>query len=115
MNFPTKEEFLESFGVEPAEEDPSLALWLYRVRSQHSDTEVEVSFSGVAESFQVRLQCCGREVLTLVSERAKLIELYRDKAGSGIRAVFDVQGVSSEAVVILVPEVSCRWWVLRTE
>ncbi|CAI8693773.1 hypothetical protein BTK96_004280 [Burkholderia pyrrocinia] len=115
MNFPTKEQFFESFGLEPVQEDPTLALCRYRVRSQHCDVQIDVSFSGVAESFEVRLECCGREVVVLVSERAELIELYREREGNGIRAVFMLQGVTSEAIVILEPEISCRWSVLRTE
>lgn len=115
MNFPGKQVFLENFGIEPAEEDPGLALCLYRVRSPHGDTEAEISFSAVSESFQVRLLCNGREVMNFASERVKLIEMYRDETGSGVRAVFDVRGVSSEAVVILAPEIACRWWLLRTE
>jgi hypothetical protein len=74
-----------------------------------------VSFSGVAESFQMRLECGGREVMALVSERTELIGFYREQGRRGIRAVFILQGVTSEAIVILKPDISCKWWVLRTK
>lgn len=115
MDFPNKAQFMENFGIEPIREDPSLSLCLYRLQSPHGDVEMEISFSGAAESFQFRLECGGREVASLVSERAERIEFYREEGGSGIRAVFTIQGVNAEAIVILEPEISCRWWVLRTE
>lgn len=113
MNFPAKEEFLLNLGIEPILEDPSLALCVYRIRSEISDTEVEFSFSDVLASFQVRIFCCGREISTLISEQVECVELRRDGTSWLLHAIFSIRGVSSEAVLVLSPEINCRWSLLR--
>lgn len=113
MIFPGKEEFLREFGLEPVEEDSSMALCRYRVRSERRGLEIDISFSAVLESFEVVVYCNGYEIASLVSERVNKIEMRNDSSGSGIRAVFDIQGVRSEAVVNFEPEIACRWWAIR--
>ena len=36
MKYPSTDDFLEEFGIEPVEVDPTLALSLYRVKSRCS-------------------------------------------------------------------------------
>lgn len=115
MNFPEKDEFLQVFGMEPVEEDASIALCRYRVHSESSNLDLLLSFSAVQESFEVVLYCARQEVINFVSERTTKIELYRDSSGAGVRAYFDVSGVQAEAIVTLEPEIKCRWWLIRTE
>lgn len=113
MEFPSTNDFLEEFGIEPIEVDPSLALCRYIKKSKTSELEVDVSFSAVMESFQVVLRLATHELAIISSENVKSIELVRDSSGAGVRVVFDICESISEARVIFEPEVSCRWWTLR--
>jgi hypothetical protein len=113
MKFPSTNDFLEEFGIEPAEVDPSLALCRYIKTSKNSELEVEISFSAVMGSFQVVLRLAMQELAIISSENVKAIELVRDNSGAGIRVVFDMCETTSEARVTLEPEVSCQWWTVR--
>jgi hypothetical protein len=113
MEFPSKLDFLEAFGIEPAEEDPNMAYCRYVKRSQDGLHEMDISFSAVEESFQVSLRCGGKELMTVSSEQVRLIELRHDKSGDGIHVVFNIQGGMAEAVVIFEPDLHCHWWSLR--
>lgn len=113
MDFPNTDDFLAEFGIEPVEEDPSMAYCRYVKMAPGGELEVDISFSAVAESFQVVLRCGGHEVATVSSEKVKSIELRHDGSGSGVHVVFDIHGVTSEALVTLEPELSCSWWTLR--
>ena len=115
MVFPDKDQFLQAFGIEPMEEDPSLALCRYKVRSDERDLELLITFSAVQKTFELLLYCSGHEVINLVSERTTKIELYRDSSGDGVRACFDIDGAQAEAIVTLAPEIKCRWWLIRAE
>lgn len=116
MKFPSTQDFLEKFGIAPIEEDPSLAYCRYvKTSSSIEEMEVDISFSAVSDSFQVILRIKGKDVAIISSERTELVEIFKESAGSGIRAVFDLQGVTSEAIINLEPELTCRWWTLRTE
>lgn len=77
MKYPSTDDFLEEFGIEPVEVDPTLALSLYRVKSRSGDVEVDVSFSVVMGSFEVVLKVSGQELATVSSESVKTIELVR--------------------------------------
>lgn len=113
MEFPSANDFLEEFGIEPVEVDPGLALCRYTKKSKNSELEVDISFSAVMASFQVVLRLAMQELAIISSENVKSIELVRDSSGAGIRVVFDICESISEARVIFEPEVSCRWWTLR--
>jgi hypothetical protein len=114
MKFPTTDDFLEAFGLEPIKEDPSLAYCRYVKQSPSGEMDIDVSFSAVSESFQVVLRCNGRDVVTISSEKARFVEIFNDDSGAGVRAVFDLRDVTSEAVVTFEPELGCRWWTLRS-
>ena len=114
MDFPSPADFLEAFGIEPVEEDPSMAYCRYVKQSIDGHQELDVSFSEVAASFQVVLRCGGKEVVTVSSEKVRLVELRRDQSGSGIHVVFDVHDGTSEAVLTLEPDLHCHWWTLRS-
>lgn len=114
MEFPSTTDFLEAFGIEPVEEDPSMAYCRYVKRSSDGLQELDISFSAVAESFQVVLRCGGNELVTVSSEKVRLVELRHDQSGSGVHVVFDVHDGTSEAVVTLEPDLHCRWWTLRS-
>lgn len=113
MKFPSTSDFLEEFGIEPVEVDPSLALCRYTKKSKNSELEVDVSFSAVMKSFQVVLRLSMQELAVISSENVKSIELVRDSSGAGVHVVFESCDSISEARVIFEPEVSCRWWTLR--
>lgn len=114
MDFPSTVVFLEAFGIEPVEEDPSTAYCRYVKQSMDGLQELDISFSAVAESFQVVLRFDGREIMAVSSEKVRLIELRHDQSGSGMHVVFDVYGGTSEAVVTLEPDLHCRWWTIRS-
>jgi len=113
MEFPSTSDFLEEFGIEPVEIDPTLALCRYTKKSKNSELEVDVSFSAVMRSFQVVLRLSMQELAVVSSENVKSIELVRDSSGAGVHVVFDFFESISEARVIFEPEISCRWWTLR--
>ena len=113
MKFPSESDFLEAFGIEPIEVDPTLALCRYIKKSSRSDVEVDVSFSAVMKSFQVVLRNSAQELVIISSELVKSIDLVRDGSGAGISVVFEICGTISEARVMFEPDVSCRWWILR--
>ncbi|WP_200157352.1 hypothetical protein [Allochromatium vinosum] len=114
MEFPSTADFLEAFGIEPVEEDPGMAYCRYVKQSGDGLQELDISFSAVAKSFQVVLRCGGRELVSVSSEKVRLIKLRRDHSGSGIHVVFDVRDGTSEAVVTLEPDLRCHWWTLRS-
>lgn len=113
MEFPTEDDFLEEFGIEPVEVDQSLALCRYEMKSKNSDLKLEFSFSAVMESFQVVLKTSKHELAIISSESVKSIEFVRGGSEAGVRVVFDICGSTSEAMVILEPDLKCRWWTLR--
>lgn len=113
MDFPNANDFLEEFGIEPVEVDPGLSLYRYIKKSHSSDLEVDFSFSAVMGSFQVMLRFAEQELAVICSESVKFIEFIRDDAGAGVHVVFDICNSTSEAWVMLEPDVSCRWWTLR--
>lgn len=115
MRFPNKDEVFQEFGIEPIEEDPSLALCRYKFHSREFNLDLLVTFSAVQESFEVIVFCLGQEIINIVSERTEKVELYRDSTGRGLRASFEISGMQAEAVVILEPKVSCRWWLIKNE
>ena len=114
MEFPSTFDFLETFGIEPIEEDSSMAYCRYLKQSNDGRLELDMSFSAVANSFQVILRCDGKKTMAMSSEKVRLIELRCDSLGSGIHVVFDVSDGTSEAVVILEPDLYCSWQTLRT-
>lgn len=64
-------------------------------------------------SFQVMLRFAEQELAVVSSESVKFIGFIRDDAGAGVHVVFDICNSTSEAWVMLEPDVSCRWWTLR--
>ena len=90
MKFPTTDDFLEAFGLEPIEEDSSLAYCRYVKQSLNEEMSIDVSFSAVSESFQIVLRYNGRDVVTISSEKTRFVEIFRDNSGVGVRAVFDL-------------------------
>ncbi|MDU8432785.1 hypothetical protein RYA99_26840 [Pseudomonas syringae pv. actinidifoliorum] len=113
MRFPSTNDFLEEFGIEPVEIDTSSALFRYVVKSKSSELEIDISFSAVMYSFEVILRLAAKEVATVSSEHVRSIEFMRDSTGAGIRVFFDFNESISEAQVLIEPELSFRWWVLK--
>jgi hypothetical protein len=114
MELPSKLDFLMEFGLDPVEEDPSMALYRYVKQSDDGLQELAVSFGGVCRSFQVILRCGGNELMSMTSESVEHIKIRRDKSGAGsLHVLFDLQGTISEALVTLEPELRCDWWILR--
>jgi hypothetical protein len=111
MEFPSAFEFLEMFGIEPTEESPEGCR--YVKQSSDGQRELDISFSSVADFFQIILKCAGKDVMTISSEKVRLVELRRDESGSGIHVVFDIRDVVSEAEIMLEPDLRCNWWTLQ--
>ena len=114
MKFPSADEFLEIFGLEPIEEDPSMAYCRYIKKSVDGNQEMDFSFSAVSESFQVILRCGGKEMITISSEGVRFIEIRNDQSDACVHVVFDAGSGTSEATLIMEPELHCHWWVLRS-
>lgn len=114
MQFPSTNDFLEEFGLEPVEVDPNLAMCRYVKRSCSSGLELDVSFSGVMNSFEVILRLSMQELAVVSSENVKFIEFLRGSSGVGLHVVFESRDTISEARVIFDPEVSVKWWTLST-
>ncbi|MBJ9978337.1 hypothetical protein IAE35_23205 [Pseudomonas sp. S75] len=113
MEFPSMIDFLEEFGIEPVEVDPSLALCRYVKKSKTSEFEIDVSFSAVMKSFQVVLRSSTQDLAVVSSENVKSIKLMRSGPEAGVHVMFENYHSISEARVIFEPEVSFRWWTLR--
>lgn len=113
MEFPSTADFLGAFGIEPAEQDSSMAYCRYVKQSDDGLYELDISFSAVAESFQVVMRCGSKEMIRISSENVRKIELHRDQSSSGIRVFFKFRDAASEAVVLIEPDLHCHWWALR--
>lgn len=113
MKFPSADEFLEIFGLEPIEEDPSMAYCRYVKKSVDGNQEMDFSFSAVSQSFQVILRCGGKELITISSEAVRFIEIRNDQSGAGVHVVFDAGSGASEAILVMEPNLHCHCWVLR--
>lgn len=113
MKFPSELDFLEFFGMEPVEVDPSMAYCRYVKTSNDGRSELEFSFSAVSESFQVVLRCAGQEMVCITSESVSLMEIRTHRRGKGVHVVFDAHGGKSEAEVTFEPNLHCSWWYLR--
>jgi hypothetical protein len=113
MKFPSTKDFLDILNIRPTEEDPGMAYCRYVKYSDDGIMKIDVSFSAVTESFQVVFQCAGRDVVTISSEKTRLIEIQSDDAGLRIHAIFDISGLASEAMVTFEPQLHCHWWALR--
>ncbi len=115
MIFPEQFEFLEKFGIEPTYFDPSFVSFSYRKEDSISGLSIEISFSDVEESFQVRLFRGEGDVAVISSERVKSISVFDDDSGKGVRVTFDFHGLASEANICLEPRINVRWWTLRSD
>ncbi|WP_080052677.1 hypothetical protein [Pseudomonas syringae] len=113
MQFPSREDFLEEFGIEPVEIDSSSALLRYVIKSKSSELELDISFSAVMQSFQIILSFSTKKVAVISSENVESIDFIRNTSGAGIRVIFDLCKSTSEAHVLIEPEPSCHWWTLR--
>ena len=113
MTFPSEEEFLAAFGVEPMESDLSVGSFLYVFEDCDGPLKAMVSFNAVERSFQVRLLIAGRDVIVVSSEKVESLRIHQDRRSSGLRAIFDIDGIISEAEVIVSPALSSRWWALE--
>ena len=112
MKFPNTFDFLRTFGLEPIEVDASMAYCRYKKKSNCGLFEIDISFSAVSESFQVIMRVKESEVITISSEKAKVIEIYANENSSGIRVIFEISSVIAEANITFEPELNCRWWTL---
>jgi hypothetical protein len=113
MQFPSKFDFLEAFGIEPTEEDAGTAYCRYVKRSSDGLQELDISFSAVMESFQVLLISAGRELARVSSESVQTINIRHDATGPRIHVVFDFADATSEVVVTFDPNLHFHWWTLK--
>lgn len=116
MDFPSTNDFLAEFGIEPEGTDSSLALYRYIQSSADGTVKLEFSFSVIMKSFQAVLtDLSDRKLAVISSEGVKCINLWRDNTGAGIHVIFDIRGLISDARVTLEPDLSCCWWTLLNE
>lgn len=112
MIFPKPFDILETFGLEPVEEDSSIGYYLYTIHSFNYNIDMDISFNGIERSFQVVLRCNGKEISTVSSEKVKSVKIRKDLSGSGIHVLFDYSDESAEALITLEPELKFSWWIL---
>ncbi|WP_165943199.1 hypothetical protein [Xanthomonas oryzae] len=98
--------------MSPAEVDANLGLSKYKKKSQDGNSELEISFSVVMQSFQVRLRINDKEIISFSSENVIAIEIIKTDVVSGLRIKFDIQKTRSEAFIKLEPDISCDWWLI---
>ena len=116
MDFPSTNDFLAEFGIEPEETDPSLAFYRYAQSSTDGMVNLEISFSMIMKSFEAVLTgLSGRRLAIISSEGVKCINLWRDDTGAGLHVTFDIRGTTSEVCVTLEPDLSFCWWTLLNE
>ena len=112
MIFPSALDFLESFGIEPAEVDSDIAMSRYLVKSEVSGVVFDFSFSATMNSFQVSM-CLGSQVLaTLSSEGVETIDIFHEQQTDGIQIIFKIDGSLAQARLTLWPDVNLHWWIL---
>lgn len=112
MNFPTTKDFLLQFGFEPVETDPEQAFYRYLVLSHDGLSELDMAFNAKNHSIQIIFRLSsGKELAVITSDKVSRINFKRDKFGAGIHVVFELDGLSSEAVVTFEPQLACHWWV----
>lgn len=113
MNFPSKFEFLEEFGLEPIDEDPSLAYCRYEKSLPNEKAKIDFSFSAVSNSFQVSLFFDEKEFFTISSENVQEIKIRSENSKKEISVLFDISGMNSQALITLEPDIKCQWWSIR--
>ncbi|CAN7750537.1 hypothetical protein LJR084_006832 [Variovorax sp. LjRoot84] len=113
MDFPSSEEFLEEFGLEPTSVDPTMAHCRYVKKNDEDARSIDFSFSAVLESFQIAIKDGDEEIANFSSEGVKKIEIVRISGESGLRVLMGFNGAESEAFVSLEPKVHCRWWLIK--
>ena len=113
MIYPTREDFLIAFGIEPVKVDGDLGLYHYLLRSNEEDADLEISFSSVYRSFQATIIFQDRTIATISSEMVAKIELNNDIGNSMIRVIFEINGLIAEAVVKIEPKITLHWWILK--
>ncbi|MNY17412.1 hypothetical protein D3C86_1507300 [compost metagenome] len=112
MRFPAPDDFLEEFGICPDCVNESDGFFQYSGKSRSGMLRVTMSFSGVADSFQVCMSIFGEDALVVSSERVRAISIFREASQAGVKVEFDYLGLSAEAKVVLEPEPKVNWWVL---
>jgi hypothetical protein len=90
MKYPDPLDFLNVFGLEPSEVEPSMAYFKYFKCSQDDLHRLTFSFSAVEESFQVSLEFKGVEVISISSEMVKLIEIIDCDSEPCVKIVFEI-------------------------
>lgn len=113
MKFPMPDDFLQEFGIVPNCVDEENCYFQYAYGSKSGRSEVVFSFNGVSESFQVNLFSCDEEIMVVSSERVNSVLIFKETLASGVRVIFDYQGNSSEATIVLEPDLKIGWWILR--
>lgn len=113
MDFPSPDDFLEAFGVDPDYVDEEDIFFRYSFKSKSEDYSASISFDAIAESFQIDLLLRGDEVMTISSEKVKSISIVDDVSWAGVRVLFDYNGLASEARINLRTDPKINWWVIR--
>ena len=113
LKFPKPVDFLEELGIDPVEVDPSLMLSRYVKKSKNGEFEIDVSFSAAMESFQVVMRKDTHELAMVSSEGGRSIKLVSEGLEVRLDVIFDIFGAMGEAKVILEPDVSFQWWLIR--
>ncbi|MGX5830927.1 hypothetical protein [Mesorhizobium sp. 43Arga] len=114
MKFPGKADFQAAFGLEPEDEDPSMAYVRYVFRSNTSSLELDVSFSGVLESFQIITRIHGSVFGSISSERTISLVIDQDENGTkALHVTFDIKGIVAEARITFEPDISYQWWLIN--
>ena len=109
---PSKNDFLEQFGILPELTDEDFVVQ-YTYSSKNDDKTITFSFNEVMMSFDVSLKVSDSIVASISSECLKSIILFEDNRGKGIDIYFDYVNLSSQATIVLEPDLSLKWWILK--
>jgi len=113
MKFTMPDDFLQEFGIVPNCVDEENCYFQYAYGSKSGRSKIVFSFNGVSESFQVNLFSGDEEIMVVSSEQVNSVLIFKEASESGVRVIFDYQGSSSEAKIVLEPDLKIGWRILR--
>ncbi len=114
MKHPTELEFLEALDIEPIEKNVEESFYRFLLSYEKENTELEFSFSGVEDSFQVILRTGGRTIALISSEKAEEIEILEGHHGPFLKILFQIEGFAAQATLHLLPLPYCEWTLITT-
>lgn len=114
FDIPDETDFLDAFGLDPDESNPSDGFWSYRF-SDDSEVTLVLSFNQFAGSIQTDILVGNHIVETVCHENSRKLEIIKGERGHILKALCKSQGMSTELSVEFSPSINVQWSSLRTE